>query len=159
MRHDPRNLLRFEQLDRHTRLKLLGGVFSESLKLLRPIEKKQVAVLAEASRLADAVAEASEVVDCAARQGDVYPRGELLADAAGTLGRSARSQYPALDQRNVLVAVGGQVVGDRQPDHAAADDHYLTAPQQRVTQLSGPVRDSRDEHAVAGAPLRMTTSG
>src|ERR687896_666516 len=99
-------------------------------------------MLAEAGRPADAIMDASKVVDCAARQDDIYPRGELLADAAGALGGSTRSQRPALDQRNVSIAANGQVVGDRQADHAAADDHYPTAPQRRVTQqvtLSDPV--------------------
>src|SRR5918997_4689426 len=99
-------------------------------------------MLPKVSRLTHAVAEASEVVDCAARQGDVYARRELLADAAGTLGGGARSQRTALDQRNVWVAADGQVVGDRQANHAAADDHYPAAPHRRVTQqitFSGPV--------------------
>ena len=118
-------LPRIEHAGRHAAAVLQRDVLLEPRDLLGVAREEQVAALAEPHVDAEIDGEAPAQLDRLLHQPDVELGGPLLAHAAAVAARGALGEVAALDDDHVLEAALGEVVRDRQADHAAADDHDL----------------------------------
>ena len=119
------DLLRSHPARGHAEALLQGDVLAEDRLLGGVGDEEEIALLAEADVAAEALGEGLPDADALLGEADIRLGRELLAHAAGGVGRGAASDLIALQHDHVGDAALGQGVGDGAAHDPGADDDDL----------------------------------
>ncbi len=125
-RHAAAHLIAVEPLSRYAQAPLQRHVVPESGNVALVGQQKEIAVTPQADVLAGLFLEAIEHGQAEQGEPDVDFGGELVADPAGALARSAHAEeFLFLEQEHIGAAALRQVIGRAGAHDAAADDDDL----------------------------------
>ena len=99
-------------------------ILAEGVHIVVGREQEQVPALVQPNGLSKLVFKSLQHADGLDRQSDVDLGSELMAYAAGTLARRALAEHAAaLEEQNVGLTSGSQVIGQADAHHPTAHNH------------------------------------